>query len=52
MRDAARALTQKADGFEAGTSGEYKRAWCFGKLCKAFPGAKRAAALAIELELP
>jgi hypothetical protein len=51
--ETAHALTLRAEQFADGTSGEYKRAWVYGKLRKAHPSAsKRAASLAIELTLP
>lgn len=52
LRATAGELVARAEQFADGTSGEYRRAWVYGKLRKRHPDAsKRAASLAIELAL-
>ena len=44
------ALVRKAEQFAPGTTGEYKRAWAYGKLLKLLPAEKKSnVGLLIEL---
>ena len=46
----ARAHVLKAEQFAEGTSGEYKRAWAYGRVLKRCPAARKAdVGLAVEL---